>query len=391
MRGWSWPSPPCFSCPLAAGAQQAWAKAYEDGVEAVREGRQRRPRRAEADRGTRERGPPKQSRRANFSSVVYRAVHPRLLPRRDLRANQGRHKLGAGVPGARAPRGAGQARTTRRTSPWPQQPRSGRARSRRGWPRNTRGRPAARGRRSRRCTDDAAGEHDADADQHRHPDAVEQHRHRRRRRRRSGRRRTRRPTPSRRGSPASGGRWRTPRAALRQSRYTEARSIAWRPRACVAGDAARQREAEALRRDIDAAQNIEAQRIADRARAAIRLQGRRRRVDPGRQARDAGARTRGAARAAQRRRAAARRTAGRRRAGQRRAARREAVPVGQLQGVGRPARARRRHGRQVAAHLPVPGQQPRRPGAARAAERAAGARRRRRASTTRWPSRRRAR
>ncbi len=59
-------------------------------------------------------------------------------------------------------------------------------------------------------------------------------------------------------------------ASLRQSRYTEARGSVTSA-ARVAGDAARQREAEALRRSIDAAQNIDAGRAADRAREAIRL------------------------------------------------------------------------------------------------------------------------
>jgi hypothetical protein len=59
-------------------------------------------------------------------------------------------------------------------------------------------------------------------------------------------------------------------ALLRQSRYTEARSSVTAA-ARVAGDAARQRDAESLRRNIESAQNIEAGRIAERANAAIRL------------------------------------------------------------------------------------------------------------------------
>jgi hypothetical protein len=60
------------------------------------------------------------------------------------------------------------------------------------------------------------------------------------------------------------------RSALHQSRYAEARS-SLASAANVAGDAARRQEADLLRRDIDAAQTIEAKRVADRARAAIRL------------------------------------------------------------------------------------------------------------------------
>ena len=60
------------------------------------------------------------------------------------------------------------------------------------------------------------------------------------------------------------------RSALRQSRYAEARS-SLASAASAAGDAARRQEADLLRRDIDAAQTIDAQRVAERARTAIRL------------------------------------------------------------------------------------------------------------------------
>src|SRR5207342_1171471 len=56
--------------PAAAGAQQAWVKAYEDGVEAFQKGDND----ALAEQkliDAREKGP-KQSRRHNFSSVVFR-------------------------------------------------------------------------------------------------------------------------------------------------------------------------------------------------------------------------------------------------------------------------------------------------------------------------------
>jgi len=59
------------------------------------------------------------------------------------------------------------------------------------------------------------------------------------------------------------------RASLRQSRYAEARSIAGTA-AGIAGDATRRQEVEALRRLIDSAQSAEALSVADRARAAIR-------------------------------------------------------------------------------------------------------------------------
>ncbi|MEO5823693.1 MAG: hypothetical protein ABIT71_24575 [Vicinamibacteraceae bacterium] len=57
-------------------------------------------------------------------------------------------------------------------------------------------------------------------------------------------------------------------ASLRQSRYTEARSSVTAA-ATMAGDAARRAEAGTLRRTIDSAQNMEAQRVVAGARAAI--------------------------------------------------------------------------------------------------------------------------
>ena len=63
-----------------------------------------------------------------------------------------------------------------------------------------------------------------------------------------------------------------PRSALRQSRYAEARSSLASAAPAPAGDAARRQEADLLRRDIDAAQTIDAQRVApERARTAIWL------------------------------------------------------------------------------------------------------------------------
>jgi hypothetical protein len=59
------------------------------------------------------------------------------------------------------------------------------------------------------------------------------------------------------------------RASLGENHYAEARSSAVSA-AGRAGDAARRAEADALIRDIETAQNTEAQRIVDRARVAIR-------------------------------------------------------------------------------------------------------------------------
>ena len=59
------------------------------------------------------------------------------------------------------------------------------------------------------------------------------------------------------------------RASLQQARYSEARSNLAAATA-VAGDAARREEAETLRREIDSAQRVAAQQVVDRARLAIR-------------------------------------------------------------------------------------------------------------------------
>ena len=59
------------------------------------------------------------------------------------------------------------------------------------------------------------------------------------------------------------------RASLQQGRYSEARSNLAAATA-VAGDAARRQEAEALQREIDSAQSAAAQRVVERARQAIR-------------------------------------------------------------------------------------------------------------------------
>ena len=62
--------------PAAAGAQQAWAKAYEDGVEAFRKGDNDALAEAKLIEARDHPRAPKQSRRANFSSVVYRPFIP---------------------------------------------------------------------------------------------------------------------------------------------------------------------------------------------------------------------------------------------------------------------------------------------------------------------------
>jgi hypothetical protein len=59
------------------------------------------------------------------------------------------------------------------------------------------------------------------------------------------------------------------RSALGQQRYSEARSNVTQARQ-IAGDAQRQREADALRRDIESALTTEANRLANNARGAIR-------------------------------------------------------------------------------------------------------------------------
>jgi tetratricopeptide (TPR) repeat protein len=74
--------------PAAAGAQQAWAKAYEDGVEAFQKGNDALAESKLIE--AREKGP-KQSRRHNFSSVVFRPFIPDFYLG-VIYARQGRYK-----------------------------------------------------------------------------------------------------------------------------------------------------------------------------------------------------------------------------------------------------------------------------------------------------------
>ena len=59
-----------LALPAAAGAQRAWAKAYEDGVEAFKKGNDALAEQKLIEAREHERAP-KQSRRAHFSSVVF--------------------------------------------------------------------------------------------------------------------------------------------------------------------------------------------------------------------------------------------------------------------------------------------------------------------------------
>ncbi len=74
-----------LALPAAAGAQVAWAKAYEDGVEAFQKGNDAlaEQKLIEATRSFARAEAVAEGQL--FSSVVYRAVHPGLLPGRDLR------------------------------------------------------------------------------------------------------------------------------------------------------------------------------------------------------------------------------------------------------------------------------------------------------------------
>jgi tetratricopeptide (TPR) repeat protein len=76
--------------PSTAGAQQAWAKAYEDGVKAFENGNDALAEQKLKEARDHDRAP-KQSRRANFSSVVYRPFIPDFYLG-VIYARQGRHK-----------------------------------------------------------------------------------------------------------------------------------------------------------------------------------------------------------------------------------------------------------------------------------------------------------
>ena len=77
--------------PAAAGAQQAWATAYRDGVQAFESGNLALAELKLTEARDHPRAPKKQSRRANFSSVDYRPFIPDFYLG-VIYARQGRHK-----------------------------------------------------------------------------------------------------------------------------------------------------------------------------------------------------------------------------------------------------------------------------------------------------------
>ena len=239
--------------PAGAGAQQAWVKAYEDGVELFEKGGND----ALAEQKlveAREKGP-KQARRHNYSSVVFRPFIPdfylgliyvrtgRLKQGQDLIERALRDQLvkpddktfalaQASLQRARdeQTRLASNA-TTRPNPPDVVKP-----------PVTTAPPPTANTSVTPTNTINSVT-----------PPPV-------------------RPNPPANTEPtwlaAYRGSMEAARASLRQSRYAEARTNL-ASAANLAGDNARRQEAALLGREIETAQNIESQRVVDRARAAI--------------------------------------------------------------------------------------------------------------------------
>src|SRR5215212_6631692 len=77
--------------PAAAGAQMDWAKAYEDGVEAFERGNYQVAELKLKEARENKRAP-KQARKANFSSVLFKAFIPDFYLG-VIYENQGHHKL----------------------------------------------------------------------------------------------------------------------------------------------------------------------------------------------------------------------------------------------------------------------------------------------------------
>ncbi len=160
--------------PAPAGAQQAWAKAYEDGVELFEKGGNDALAEQKLIEARNHPRAPKQSRRANFSSVVYRPFIPDfylgLIYARSNRAKQAQDFLERAVrdelvkPDDRANYALAQTSLQRIRD---EQTRVGRQRRAAD--------PAGGGRAAAGEPDPAAGQLDDDADQSRH--AAGQHHH----------------------------------------------------------------------------------------------------------------------------------------------------------------------------------------------------------------------
>ena len=324
-----------LALPAVAGAQEDWAQGLRGRRRGLREG-QRRARRAEADRGPRRHAQaPKQARRATFSGVDIRPVHPGLLP--------GRRSPPARAATSRPRRSSKRVLTNKLVTPGDRK----RVRARHvepaagARPRCARRRARAAGAKERQAetprtttTVPAGGNTgrsnlvDGPTRSPRQDTTPEQSRGRRDR----DRHRARPPPPTepawladfRRAMNAS-------RASLQKARYSEARSslAAATP---IAGDAARRQEADGARaRDRLGAEHRRAAGRGARA-SGDPAKGRHRGDVGGGVAARPVARARGDRGADARHRLAGRRSRPDGQAGQRRTDRREAVPLGPVQG-----------------------------------------------------------
>ena len=257
-----------LALPASAVAQVEWARDYEQAPGRLQEG-ERRPRRAEVQGSARSQAGAEAVAQCELLLARLQAVHPGFLPGRDLRP-PGPPQAGAGIPGAGAPRRARETGGQGELRPGHVQPS---ARSRRadaaGVERSAE--PAGADRQSAGDTTPPRTQQPPPATTTATPInpvtptpsnntgvAVT-------------------PTPVRPPPTTAEPAWLAgfrramdaARLSLRQRRYSEARNSL----AAATGvplDAARREEAEALRREIDSAQNVAASQVVERARQAIR-------------------------------------------------------------------------------------------------------------------------
>ena len=255
-----------LALPAAAGAQVAWAKAYEEGVEAFKKGNDALAEQKLIEARDHSRAP-KQSRKATFSSVVIRPFIPDFylgVIARAAAATRGRSRSSSACsPTSWSPKGTGPSSTLATASLQRARDEQSALRSRVGrTPSRTRRRPR------RRRTEPQQPPPTTTIATPNNPITPTPSTN-------TGTAVT--PTPVRPPPTNVEPAWlagfrramNASRLSLQQGRYSEARSNL----AAATGvpiDAARREEAEALRREIDSAQNVAAAQVVERARQAIR-------------------------------------------------------------------------------------------------------------------------
>jgi tetratricopeptide (TPR) repeat protein len=257
-----------LAVPAAAGAQQTWATAYRDGVEAFEKGNLALAEQKMLEAREHSRAP-KQARRANFSSVDFRPFIPDfylgVIYARQGRYKQAQEYLERAIrdelvkPDDRANYALAtsslqrardeQTRLAANTATRPTPPAEVRPPANTSTPPATNTTPPATSPNTQPPAT-TPGNSNTPANSTTPP--------------------VTRPVPP--SEPAWLPRFRqnveAARTSLRQSRYAEARSSA-AAAAALPVDAVRRQEVESLKRDIDMAQSVEATRVAGRVRAAI--------------------------------------------------------------------------------------------------------------------------